>query len=222
MNALRLRYASHAHPKVFDWEWGKTHYNRIALVNLLVGNAEGWNTKYLEIGCESNALFDSVACRDKTGVDPARGGTERMTSDAFFAQNQKTFDVVFIDGLHHYEQVRKDAIAALDCLNEGGWVAFHDMLPRNWKEQHVPQLVMRNWTGDCWKLAVELGRAAGLEFRLLKIDHGVGLLRKKSSQFSIPDLRGQLVDAQFDVFVDAVNSFPLIDFDEAVAWVGSS
>lgn len=31
-----------------------------------------------------------------------RGGTHRMTSDAFFATNEEQFDLVFIDGLHHY------------------------------------------------------------------------------------------------------------------------
>ena len=55
---------------------------------------------YLEIGCADNDLFDAVMAGRKVGVDPLRGGTHRLTSDAFFAgYDGEPFDVVFIDGL---------------------------------------------------------------------------------------------------------------------------
>ena len=47
-----------------------------------------------------------------------------MTSDEFFAQNEGSFDVVFIDGLHEYAQVRADAINALAVLSERGYIAL--------------------------------------------------------------------------------------------------
>ena len=43
-------------------------------------------------------------------LDPAEGGTHRMTSDQFLAITKKKFNVVFIDGLHEYEQCQKDCI----------------------------------------------------------------------------------------------------------------
>ncbi|MBP0574550.1 class I SAM-dependent methyltransferase, partial [Mycobacterium tuberculosis] len=89
----------------------------------------------------------------------------RMTSDAFFATNTENFDVVFIDGLHEYAQVRRDVVHALGCLAAGGWIALHDMLPRGWREQHVPRL-SRSWNGDCWKIAVELSHSPDVEFRI--------------------------------------------------------
>lgn len=213
-----LKFKSHAHEKVFDWKWGEKSFNRIAMVNLLVGNTRGWNTSYLEIGCAGNLLFHSVAAKRKVGVDPAEGGTHRMTSDAFFAANTEKFDVIFVDGLHEYQQVRRDALNALACVEEGGWIAFHDLLPSTWKEHHVPRL-QETWTGDCWKVAVELSQAKGVDFRIVEVDHGVGLMRKTSSNYSVPDLSERLLDAEFDVFVEEVEALPLISFDEAVALI---
>lgn len=210
----RFRFRHYKHEKEFDWKWHEKEFNRIALVNLLISRTGGMSSNYLEIGCEHNVLFDAVATLKKTGVDPVSGGTIRMKSDEFFSVNKQKFDVVFIDGLHEYQQVRRDAINALDCLNENGWIAFHDLLPSNWKEQHVPR-ISNNWTGDCWKLAVELGRSSGLEFKIINIDHGVGLLRKTSSSWSIPDLSKDLGLAGFDKFVEVVDEFPICDFQDA-------
>ena len=53
---------------------------------------------------------------NKIGVDPERGGNVRKTSDNFFKNNKKEFDVIFIDGLHIYEQCRKDVINSLKVL----------------------------------------------------------------------------------------------------------
>ncbi len=58
------------------------------------------------------------------------GGTHRMTSDEFFATNDRHFDVIFVDGLHESEQVLKDVSAALDILNPNGFVFMHDCNPR--------------------------------------------------------------------------------------------
>lgn len=215
---MQQRYRAVAHPKVFDWNWQEKGYNRIALVTYLVQKARGWDTDYLEIGCASNSLFHSVPAHNKVGVDPARGGTHRMTSDAFFAQNTQQFDVVFVDGLHEYQQVRRDALHALKCLKTGGWVAFHDFLPVSWKEHHVPRL-QSSWTGDCWKHAVELSHASGIELKILEIDHGVGLIRKVSDTFEVPDMSAELAAAEFDRFVSEVERLPIVSFDEAIAYI---
>ena len=38
-----------------------------------------------------------------------------------------------------------------EALKPGGSIAIHDMLPRDWIEEHVPQISTRAWTGDGWK-----------------------------------------------------------------------
>ena len=45
--------------------------------------------------------------------------------------------------------------------------------------------------GIVGRLAVELSRAEGLDFWIVNIDHGVGLLRKSESEYSIPDLSSE-------------------------------
>ena len=203
----------------FNWSWQEFHHNRIAIVNALISAFDIEKANYLEIGCATNDLFDSVMATRKTGVDPDRGGTHRMTSDAFFAQNTEKFDVIFIDGLHEYEQVRRDAINALNCLSETGYVAFHDLLPRNWKEQHIPP-IDGDWTGDCWKAAVELSKSEGLDFKIVKVDHGVGVLRRSIRRFNgVVDLRNELRDRGFDYFADIVDQLPIIEW--AVSRPGS-
>lgn len=215
------KYLSASHPKVYNWDWNSIRFNRIALVNSLIAKTKGVDAHYLEIGCAGNDLFDAVACTSKIGVDPAAGGTHRMLSDNFFAANADTFDVIFIDGLHHYDQVKRDTVNALKVLNEGGWIAFHDFLPADWKEHHVPR-IQATWTGDCWKVALELIEASGLEFKIAAIDHGVGVLRKTGGTVSIPDYSARLDRAEFDVFVENFDRLPIVDYTEIVSWISNT
>ena len=63
---------------------------------------------YLEIGCDQDENFSQISIKNKIGVDPKSGGTHRMTSDTFFLNNMQTYDLIYIDGLHTYEQTIKD------------------------------------------------------------------------------------------------------------------
>ena len=213
-----FKYRSHASDKVFVWTPAETHYNRFALVNLLLSRFNINNARYLEIGCASNALFDAVMASNKIGVDPKSGGTHRMTSDAFFAANKERFDVIFIDGLHEYEQVRSDALNALNCLSDGGYIAFHDFLPQSWKDQHVPR-VQSAWSGDCWKVGFELSKAEGIDFKIVGIDCGIGVARVTGAKATLPDLRNELRDKEFDFFAAIVNELPIIDWNDFVNWL---
>jgi hypothetical protein len=211
----RHRWRAHAHPQRIEWGWETRGFNRIALVSQLVLATGGLESRYLEIGCAENQLFDAVASWHKTGVDPERGGTHRMTSDAFFATNLNRFDVIFIDGLHTYAQVRRDALNALKIVAEGGWIAIHDLLPADWMEHHVPRLG-GTWTGDGWKLAVELSGAEGVEFHIVAIDYGVGLLRKTAGDPTIPDRSPELQGASFERFLAEVERLPILGFADAL------
>ena len=92
----------------------KKNYNRIAFIVRAL-NKFKTIPMYLEIGCDQNDVFNSIPVihSNKIGVDPNSGGSHKMTSDDFFKQNDKSFDVIFIDGLHTYEQTQKDIINSL-------------------------------------------------------------------------------------------------------------
>jgi hypothetical protein len=48
------------------------------------------------------------------------------TSDSFFKNNVEKYDFIYIDGDHTSYGVIKDAVAAYECLNIGGIIAFDD------------------------------------------------------------------------------------------------
>ena len=94
-------------------------YKRHAFINKAI--SKFIDCKYLEIGVSNNDVFNSIPLQleNKFGVDPNKGGNFRMTSDQFFQRNPDLkFDVIFIDGLHEYEQCQKDCINSINQLNQ--------------------------------------------------------------------------------------------------------
>jgi len=141
---------------------------------------------YLEVGIYDNELnFNHINCEYKTSCDPNpnAGAIHVLTSDEFFAQNLNKFDLIFIDGLHHSDQVIKDIANALDCLNEGGTIVMHDCLPENEYMQLVPQTTQVAWTGDCWKAFVHYRRTRkDLFMFVLNFDCGCGVIIPNAKQ----------------------------------------
>lgn len=153
---------------------------RTSIINWLISHQD--YRSYLEIGVGQGANFGAVQCIDKTGVDPALGRysfatpTHRMTSDEFFANNRRKFDLVFIDGLHHEEVVWRDLCNALTVLSPGGMVVCHDLNPSNEQMQRVPREA-EVWTGDCWKAWVRMRLERPYLLMLVcDTDMGVGII----------------------------------------------
>jgi hypothetical protein len=203
--------------KSFSWNWTQIRFNRVALVNLLV--ASKLDGAYLEIGCQNNLLFDAVPLLDKVGVDPQSGGTHRAYSDDFFRTNRKCFDVVFIDGLHVYDQVRRDVINSIKFLKPGGWIAIHDMLPEDAVSEHVPNISLGVWCGDVWKVAFELAVTEGIDFKVVKIDAGIGVVRVTDPNAQLADLTHLLQGKRFEYLYQNIARLPLISWEEAYAWI---
>ena len=212
-----IKWSAYSSDIVLPWNWEKINYNRVAVVNILVGRYQ--DPSYLEIGCASDTLYNSVPCAQKIGVDPMSGGNVRMTSDDFFKVNKSSFDVIFIDGLHTYEQVRSDVINSIATLRDGGWIALHDMLPRNWIEQHVPLISRDSWTGDVWKIGFELAKTEGIEFKILQVDHGVGVIKLINKRVTLYDLRGELEDKKFSYLCENLDKLPITSWEEAQSWL---
>jgi hypothetical protein len=165
--------------------------NRIEFLNRLVDFYQ-YRT-YLEIGVASGDCFTAVKAPAKVGVEPdaivrelnVPGGLLFCTtSDAFFAvlNGRNFFDLVFIDGLHHHEQVYRDVINALDNLSVGGTIVLHDCNPRSDEMQRVPR-IQAEWTGDCWKAIVRLRTSRpDLQVSVLETDYGLGVVQRGRSE----------------------------------------
>ena len=134
---------------------------------------------YLEIGCDDDKIFNSINIK-KIGVDPFSGGNFRGTSDEFFLQNKNKFDCIFIDGLHIYEQVKKDILNSIDCLSANGIIILHDCLPQTISAQAVPRYRYL-WNGDVWKAVVEARTWNQVNTVTVLIDQGVSIIKKNKN-----------------------------------------
>ncbi len=136
---------------------------------------------YLEIGCDKDQSFSKIRIKNKVGVDPISGGTIRCTSNEFFLKNKSNFDIIFIDGLHHYNQVLTDINKSIDILNDNGFVLVHDCLPKSLAQQAVPRY-RGYWNGDVWKSIVQLRTQNNLDIITCQIDFGIAIIRKRTNK----------------------------------------
>jgi len=155
---------------------------RFDIINFLI--AKKHYKKYLEIGVQKKKQnFDKIVCDYKVCVDPDKNSFSdyEMTSDEFFYRNKEKFDIVFVDGLHLCEQVLKDLVNSIKCLNLNGIIVCHDLLPINEKEQ-LRQYNSNSWTGDCWKAWMYFKkRNNNIKSYIVDTDHGVGIIENSEN-----------------------------------------
>jgi len=172
---------------------------------------------YLEIGVNLiQHNFDKVIAPNKTGVDPnpnLSGIEFRMTSNNFFIENNKTFDIIFIDGLHHADQVYEDIKNSINVLNDGGVIILHDCCPTNEKMQLVPQIEIGEWTGDVWKAFIKY-RTETTKYNMFVIntDFGVGIIKKSNDEVKPLILKDEL--SYDDLVKNRIEWLNLINTDE--------
>ena len=196
---------------------GKLEYNfpqnyfRWDLIEYLINKYK--YSDYLEIGCDQDQLFSKVKIKNKTGVDPINGGNIRKTSDNFFRENKNKFDIIFIDGLHTYNQVKKDILNSINCLKDEGIVLVHDCMPDSLSKQAVPRYRM-SWNGDVWKAIVDLRQNENLEIYTCKIDQGIGVIKKKRNS-SILKIEKNIKDLKFkDYYKNYEKYLRVVDLEE--------
>jgi len=154
--------------------------NRVQILNILADNYQLHT--YLEIGVQEprNCLL-KVNSRTKVGVDPVvhHPLVHKVTSDVFFQSNTKKFDLIFIDGLHEYDQVKKDLINAFKCLNDNGFIMLHDTLPMDERTTKVPRQT-KEWHGDVYRLVLELHKIC--KYVTINTDNGCTICWKGTSR----------------------------------------
>jgi hypothetical protein len=146
--------------------------NRTEIINRLIKKIDA--KTYLEIGVWNGVNFSNIQCNYKIGVDPdpASPATLKMTSDQYFSTYRDKFDVIFIDGLHHADQVEKDILNSLEILNDGGYIVCHDMNPAEEQHQIIP-FSGGIWNGDCWRAFVKL-RQQRMDISMYTVDTDYG------------------------------------------------
>ena len=164
--------------KRLDYDW-KKYPSRSEIIQKIIDSKKYKN--YLEVGCDKDENFSKINVEKKIGVDPLKGGTLRMTSDDFFKKNNEKFDLIFLDGLHTYEQTIKDIDNSLKFLNNHGVVIIHDCLPKKIWNQIVPR-VYGHWNGDVWKAIVHSRTYSYADTYTCIADHGLGIIFKRKNR----------------------------------------
>ncbi len=164
--------------KRFHYDWSN-YPSRFEIIQKIIDKKKYEN--YLEIGCDKDSNFSKIKVKNKMGVDPLSGGNIKMTSDDFFKENKIYFDCIFIDGLHVYEQVKKDIFNSLKFLKDNGVIILHDCLPLKIWNQVVPQ-IYGHWNGDVWKALVEARTMKDIDTYTCKADHGLGIIFKRPNR----------------------------------------
>lgn len=149
--------------------------------------------RYLEIGVEQGATFNSVSIPDRTGVDlslakyvepeggmPPGSRLHEESSDQFF-QNSATgvYDLIFIDGFHTAEQTFRDFSSSLAVSGPSTIWLIDDVVPSS-PISAVPDLTrwhqLRSalasdewqWHGDVYR-AILMIRTAFVQFNVATI-----------------------------------------------------
>lgn len=157
-------------------------------------------TSYLEIGCDDDALFSKIKIDKKIGIDPVSGGNLKIKSDDFFQTNKENFDCIFIDGLHEYDQVKRDIKNSIKFLNYNGFILVHDCLPDQMSKQAVPRYRLL-WNGDVWKAIVEFRCLDDIEIYTCKVDQGIAIIQKKKNSDKLM-LNKKIKDLKFRDFYE--------------------
>lgn len=187
--------------------------NRVHVIQELIDRKKA--ETYLEIGFGYGDAFLNIKAPRKLVVDPkfvilkkrvlkyfAKNISKnipnryyRMTSDEFFETKKDLLrktppDIIFVDGLHTYEQSLKDVLNALDIIKDNGVIVLHDCNPlseavaypagsyKEAKEANLPGWT-GFWSGDVWKTAIYLrSQRPDLKAFVLNFDTGLGIIVK--------------------------------------------
>lgn len=178
---------------------------RSDIINTLANKIQA--KSYVEIGIDSGENFSQIFIGEKISVDPNPKieVTHKMTSDDFFASlpPDKTFDIIFIDGLHLSDQVIKDVRNSIKHVSDNGFVVMHDCNPPTKEHQDVEGFdwtdgnhwpnkcgkhfgCNRAWNGDVWKAFLYF-RATDPTLKMFTVDTdwGVGIIQKNKSQETV-------------------------------------
>lgn len=132
---------------------------------------------YLEIGILNVANnFNKIAVKFKEGIDPAvdHPAVAKMTSDEFFSEPKLArYDLVFIDGLHHADQAKRDTINSWKVLNPWGIILLHDTNPQSEHITHEPR-DNKIWCGGTFRTACQI---VSPKFTI-DMDYGCTIIRK--------------------------------------------
>lgn len=126
-------------------------------------------------GITSDVFFDDIKC----GFVKQKEGS--------LATVPAIFDVIFIDGDHTKEQVKRDFENSLRCLSDNGFIVIHDVLPDEEQCTQVPRS-SKKWFGNVYQFAMTMNQYSGIGFITFDIDCGCMLIWKEPGKQPAPQI----------------------------------
>lgn len=139
-------------------------------------------TSYLELGVFDGGCYNYIrdAVEFANAVDitfnPNIAAKEffQMTTDQFFAQNNKGYDTIFIDACHEYGFVKRDFLHSERALNPGGIIFLHDTDPCS------EAYAQPEYCGTAYKILKDLRERDDLDIMTIPLDvAGLTMVRRK-------------------------------------------
>lgn len=164
---------------------------------------------YLEIGVSRGITFDRVEVKAKTAVDPkfkfdyitkASDNTKyyQLSSDEFFGfhAGDSLYDIIYLDGLHTFEQTLRDLLNSIHYLSPRGVIIIDDTVPSSYFASLNSQKVAsdlrkavgeldKSWMGDVYKVVAFIHSFLScFSYGTVKENHGQTILWKSHRPFS--------------------------------------
>lgn len=195
-----------------NYKYNYSKIKRYDIINHII-EKKNYNS-YLEIGTQHGVNFKKINIKIKECCDPIKlykNLTYHMTSDEAFIkikENNKKYDIIFIDGLHWSEQVYKDICNSLDCLNHNGCIVLHDCNPITHIQARYPyDDQIKEWNGDCYKAFLKFRfKNLNIYTSVIDTDWGVGIIMPnlKNMENNNIILQDNLVNTEKDDVVGGV------------------
>ena len=215
--------------------------SRSGVLQRLLGLYE--QPRYLEIGVNRGVTFHAVTAHRKVAVDPKfvfavpAGQSEgvsyhEVTSDEYFGRivaAEERFDLIYLDGLHTFEQTLRDLINALAHLAPGGVVLIDDIIPNSFQASLPSPAAARavrdflgqtdpSWMGDVFKLVFFVQSFfQKLSYATIRDNHGQLVLWQASREKVVARDIGEFARLSFADVVLQKDAFQIRPLDEILA-----
>lgn len=186
--------------------------------------------RYLEVGVSKGGTFHNLKADFQVAVDPrfrfdwqakqAERGEQtqyhQVTSDEYFGSiidPDQLFDVIYLDGLHTFEQTLRDFTNALDHLAPRGVILIDDVRPSSYHASlpdHANYLAVHKyvkggafaWMGDVYKLVWFIDTFyQSLSYATVANNHGQAVVWRERREFVTERSVTEIGQLAFDSFV---------------------
>lgn len=227
-NKLSLEDALVFYQQIREFQIRAKIVNRTTLIQRLIDQHHFPN--YLEIGVFVGHNFLQIQANNCVAVDPQSqfGRKKRfseqkkyhqMTSDAYFHRQvlqdfPEGIDIAFIDGLHTYEQARRDVLNCLKYLKPHGFILMHDCFPKTAAAAHPEMKTAQKmpdyegfWNGDVYKTILWLRTCReDLHVAVLDKDHGLGIVRRRKAENMLSLTDQEIKEMAYPTFANKAHS----------------